>query len=498
MKWTFKYILGALPFLTMTSCSGDWLDLNPSTSVGSDQAITTLNDAQTALNGLYRIAASHSYYGDNYLYYGDCRGTDVQARINKGPGRRVSPYYEFNVMADDAFNITRVWNQPYIVIHQANSLIEKLDAGNVTDAAPDALSQIRAEALAMRGLALFDLTRLFGMPYTYNNGSSLGVPIQTKTELPTSQPTRNTVAECYAQVIKDMTEALPGLSSAKHDAYLNAWSVKALLSRIYLYMNDNENALKYAQEVINNGGIYTLFTHDEYTSVWGKDFNSESLFEFYYTLNEPAGGTGGEGAPMVYADNVKDWNNLVLTKDFLDLLNEDKEDVRHALTRMPEKPESDVLPVGSVGHPKYLIKYPGKTGDVTTGNPQDNDICVIRLSEVYLNAAEAAFKLGGAHLSEAQTYLNAIVTRANPAKSVTTAQVTLDRILKERRKELVGEGHTFFDYIRNNKPIVRQGGWHLTELPADAQVINPTDLRIALPIPQSEIDANPNMEQNLR
>lgn len=498
MKWTFKYILGALPLLAMTSCAGDWLDLDPSTSVGSEGAITSLNDAQTALNGVYRIAASHSYYGDNYLYYGDCRGTDVQARVNKGPGRRVSPYYQFNVAPDDAFNITRVWNQPYIVIHQANSLIEKIDAGNISGADPVAVSQIRSEALAMRGLALFDLTRLFAMPYTYNNGSSLGVPIQTKTELPTSQPARNTVAECYAQVIKDMTEALPGLTTAKHDGYLNTWSVKALLSRVYLYMNDNENALKLAQEVINNDGIYTLFTHDEYTSVWGKDFNSESLFEFYYTLSEPAGGNGGEGAPMVYADNVKDWNNLVLTKDFLDLLKEDPEDVRHALTRLPEKPTEDIFPVGATGQPKYLIKYPGKTGDVTTGNPQDNDICVVRLSEIYLNAAEAAFKLGGAHTVEAQTYLNAIVSRANPAKSITTADVTLDRILKERRKELVGEGHTFFDYIRNDRPIVRRGGWHLIELPADAQVINPTDLRIALPIPQSEIDANPNMEQNLR
>lgn len=496
MKLTFKYILVALPFMAMTSCAGDWLDLDPSTSVSSGQAITSLNDAQTALNGIYRIAASHSYYGDNYLYYGDCRGTDVQARLHKGPGRRVSPYYEFNVAADDAFNITRVWNQPYIVIHQANSLIEKLDAGNVVGADPAAVAQIRSEALAMRGLALFDLTRLFGMPYTYNNGSALGVPIEIATKLPTSQPARNTVAECYAQVIKDMTEALSGLTTSKHDGYLNTWSVKALLSRVYLYMNDNENALKLAEEVINNGGLYALFTNGEYTGVWGKDFSSESLFEFYYTLNEPAGGTGGEGAPMVYADNVKDWNNLVLTKDFLDLLNEDPADVRHALTRLPEKPDVDLLPVGSAGQPKYLIKYPGKTGDVTTGNPQDNNICVIRLSEVYLNAAEAALKLGNS--DQAGQYLNAIVTRANPAKSVSSAETTLDRILKERRKELVGEGHAFFDYVRNNKPIVRRGGWHLTELPADAQVINPTDLRIAIPIPQSEMDGNSNMVQNLR
>lgn len=83
------------------------------------------------MNGIYRIAASHSYYGDNYLYYADCRGEDVQARISKGPGKRVSPYYEFNVTADDALNITRVWNQPYIVIHQANSLLERIESGAV-------------------------------------------------------------------------------------------------------------------------------------------------------------------------------------------------------------------------------------------------------------------------------------------------------------------------------------------------------------------------------
>ena len=494
MKWSIKYIVSALPFL-FTACSGDWLDLDPSTSVTSDNAIQSLEDAKTALNGIYRIASEHSYYGDNYLYYADCRGEDVQARIDKGPGRRVSPYYLFNVAADDAFNITRVWNQPYIVIHQANSLIEKIDNGSVQTSDTQEIARIKAEALAMRGLALFDLTRLFGMPYTLDNGASLGVPIEIKTELPTHQPSRNTVAECYNQVIKDLTEALPNLVTTKSDGHQNV-CVKALLSRIYLYMNDNENALKYAQEVINNGGLYTLFTHDEYTSVWGKDFNSESLFEFYFTLTEPSGGSGGEGAPMVYADNVKDWNNLVLTKDFLDLLGEDPDDVRHALCRLPQKPDEDILPTGSTGHPKYLAKYPGKTGDVLTGNPQDNDLCIIRLSEIYLNAAEAAFKLG--KRSEALGYLNQIVSRANPNKSVSDSELSLERILKERRKELVGEGHAFFDYMRNNIPVIRKGGWHLPQLPTDAQVINASDPWVALPIPQSEIDANPNIVQNKR
>ena len=495
MKRIFIYIFAATSFF-YSSCSGDWLNLNPSTSVTSEQAIRTLEEAQIALNGIYRIAASHSYYGDNYLYYADCRGEDVQARISKGPGKRVSPYYEFNVTADDALNITRVWNQPYIVIHQANSLLERIESGAVATDNVTELNCIKAEALALRGLALFDLTRLFAMPYTLNNGASLGVPIETETTLPTHQPSRNTVAECYRQVIDDMTGALDlsALSTGKKDGYLNVWSVKALLSRVYLYMNNYVKALGLAYDGMINGGWYDVFCHDGYPTVWGKDFNSESLFEFYYTLSEPDGGTGGEGAPMVYADNVKDWNNLVLTKAFLDLLGEDPDDVRHALNCLPQKPDEDILPEGSTGYPKYLNKYPGKTGD----NPQDNDICIIRLSEVYLNAAEAAFKLGGAeNLKFSLDCLNAIVSRANPVKSVKESELSLERILKERRKELVGEGHAFFDAMRNGLSVNRTGGWHLASV-ADAAVITPSDPRVALPIPQTEIDANPNMEQNPR
>ena len=83
-------------------------------------------------------------------------------------------------------------------------------------------------------------------------------------------------------------------------------------------------------------------------------------------------------------------------------------------------------------------------------------------------------------------------------KSVSDSELSLERILKERRKELVGEGHAFFDYMRNNIPVIRKGGWHLPQLPTDAQVINASDPRVALPIPQSEIDANPNIVQNKR
>ena len=78
MKKFYTYIL-ILMTLGSSSCSESWLDLDPSTSIQTPEAIRTLEDAQSALNGIYRLASAHSYYGDNYLYYGDCRAEDVQA-----------------------------------------------------------------------------------------------------------------------------------------------------------------------------------------------------------------------------------------------------------------------------------------------------------------------------------------------------------------------------------------------------------------------------------
>lgn len=476
--------------ISLSSCSGDWLNLDPSTSLPTEVAMKTLQDAQSALNGVYRLASSHSYYGDNYLYFGDCRGADVQARISKGDRGRVSPYYEYTVKADDSFNTSLPWNQAYKVIRQANNILHYVKEIETTE--QKEVDRIFSEALAMRGLALYDLTRLFAMPYMSDNGASPGVPIELEITDFNHKPARKSVAECYAQVIEDMTNSLSGLSTEKRDGYLNYWAVKGLLSRVYLNMGKDKEAFEAAEDVIENSkSIYRLYTHDEYPTIWGKDFQSESLFEFYFSMTEPSGGSGGEGAPMVYENESKvDWNNLILTKSFLDLINEDPDDVRHCLLEKSVIENNEGLPEAARTQPVFLNKYPGKNGD-----PHDNNICIVRLSEIYLNAAEAGFKLGGEYKSKALEYLNAIVSRANPKKSVSSDEFTLDKILKERRKELVGEGLAVYDYTRNKISVDRTetGGWHLASINPSAVVIKYNDSRHAVPIPQTEIDANPNL-----
>ena len=104
-------------------------------------------------------------------------------------------------------------------------------------------------------------------------------------------------------------------------------------------MNDNENALKDAQEVINNGGrLYLVPRTMSLPPRMGKKTSIPNPCSSL-TLRLPSlpAVVAEKALPLVYADNVKDWNNLVLTKDFLDLLGEDPDDVRHASMPLTSK-----------------------------------------------------------------------------------------------------------------------------------------------------------------
>ena len=123
----------------------------------------------------------------------------------------------------------------------------------------------------------------------------------------------------------------------------------------------------------------------------------------------------------------------------------------------------------------------------------DNNYTVLRLSEVYLIAAEAGLKAGGQYRDAARQYLNNIVNRANPNANVADADFNLDRVLDERARELVGEGHRYFDMLRNGKTIVRQGGKHLANAP---ESIDWNFSKCVLPISRDEFIFNPDMKQN--
>jgi len=467
------YSLIILP-LIFISCGEDWLDLKPTTEVLSVEAIKNLVDAEYAVNGIYSTLQDYQYYGARMQYYADVTGDDMQAT---GTNKRSSQYY---MMYSNTDNVYRsLWELPYVVIRNTNNLLYQIDDLEVTPSEEATRDDIKGQTLALRALALFDVTRVYGSTYMKDNGASLGGIIITDIVGPDFQASRSTVSECYTQVINDLTAAIPLLGVTKNNGKLNRWGVKTLLSRVYLYKGDNANALIQAEEAIAgalaNG--YRLWTNAEYaTASWNSEFTPEVLFEVINNVSDRAGNEG-----IAYLLKRSGYNDIVLTSDFLALLDEDPDDVRHHITKLETSSSSF-----NRTRPVYLMKYIGTDSDVRNAN-----IPVLRISEAYLNAAEAAVKT--LDNDKAITYLGAIVTRANPANTV-VGTVTLEQVIRERRKEFVGEGHRQFDALRNDETISRTGGWHIPNLLPEVQSYDRDYFHAILAIPRYEMDANPGLE----
>lgn len=470
--------------LTLSSCGNEWLNLEPSTSMPTDKTIQELSDIKFTLNGVYTVMQNAYAYSGRLVYYGDATGDDMQAVSST---KRTANYYLFNFTKDNA--PTTFWSYPYNLIATCNLALDKIDGIKTTETA--LRDAYKGEALALRGMFLFDLTRFYGYPYKKDNGASLGVPIVTTVLEKDAKPSRNTVAECYTQVISDLKEAArlmnneEGLSYKK--GHISRWGVLTLLSRVYLYHGDDALALAAAEEAIKGAEAndYALWTNEQYPLAWADDVSpikrGEVLFEIINTTDDSPGKES-----LGYLHSASGYSDIVLTGSFYKLLTSDKDDVRTQL-------------ISISGKRGYINKYQPQEGE----NIKDANIFLLRLSETYLNAAEAAVKMGDN--DKAVKYLDAIVKRANPAKTVEGTTVTLEQVMTERRKELVGEGHRMFDALRDGGSVHRKNVTvsaiskvkHLT-MDEKYMDFNWDMYKCVLPIPKAERDANPNIKQNLQ
>lgn len=476
------FLMAIVASIFFTSCGNNWLDeAEPSVSVETSKAIQSLRDAEYALNGIYDIMRGHEYYGARMTYYGDVTGEDMLAN---GDTKRASRYYLFDFNKDNT--PSSLWYQPYRVIRNVNNILDYVNQ-IPTESLNAALKNVKGQALVLRAMAHFDLVKVFGSPYSLNNGASLGVPIEIEKHGPESKPSRNTVKQVYDQVILDLEDADKLLSTARNNGRINKFAAQQLLARAYLYTGQDQKALTTSSELIKAAETaetttkakYTLWSNADYATVWAKDFSSEAIFQLSIVKTESGPGKESVG----YLLWRSGYNDIILSDDYMDLIVADKNDARHKIITKYTSKGVDYY---------YLNKYPGNTADGE--NPEQADIPVLRLSEAYLIAAEAAVKLQDN--TNALKYINAIVSRANPAK-VLSGIVTLDQVMIERRKELVGEGHRLFDAMRNNVRIERKGKAHVSPLlRAETKSFDRSFFKTLMAIPTSEIDANTNVEQN--
>lgn len=488
---------------SLSSCVNDWLDVAPSDGTDADAALTSSSDLDAARTGMYKALKGNSsfvdYYGQQFFVYGDVHAGDDYQYNNIGGSNRASFYYDMNYQTASEFTSSTsssnvAWKSPYIVIGRANRIIAAAEGGALSDAAEAkaTIDQYAAEAKVLRALAHFDLVRIYGKPYTEDQGASLGVPLVTEVLESNAKPARSTVAEVYTQVVKDLTEAISSnaLATETKPGYVSVWGAKAILSRVYLNMGDYANALSVAEDIIKNSGA-ALWTRDQYFKAWDASTPNES--EFLFRLNVAGSTDNNDLNGIGNLQQCDGYKEMVATKKFVDMLTSDPKDVRNDMF-LPAKAEKEVPVYGT--NKVFLNKLRGQGGDLRNVTI----VPIIRLSEVYLTAAECAFRNNDK--TKAVEYLNDLVkNRTTTVASLATVDnITLDRILIERRKELIGEGQRYFDALRNNETITRytseaDKGWHKT-LSKEAQSFNRDYFKAIAAIPQAEINANPNIKQN--
>jgi len=475
----YNIFFAALLLLGFTSCKKEFLDVKPTNAGDAETAIQTAADAKVMINGLLSKMTSSDYYGRNFILYGDVKGGDLTI-ISQGRG--LDALYTFN-HSKSSNNYSGFWNQIYHCLLQANNIITNIDQLKAAGTTEN-FDSYKGQALTARALMLFDLVRLYGKPYTQDK-TSYGVPNITQPLEASAQPLRANVEENYTQILKDLKEAEPLLSKSKSNGYLNYYGNKAIQARVYLTMAKYTEALSAAQEIINSN-VYKLYSNTEWVPSWKTQFGSESIFELGIFPSESDLGSSSLGFYLRRkghgSSQALGW--FMASDYFLNRLKQDANDVRWGVMSADE---SSTTRLGA------SYKYSGSIaldGD-GKGSSTAVNVKVIRLSEIYLIAAEAAYY---SDKTLAATYLNQIRKRSPNLAAATATTITLDMIIEERSKELFTEGQRFFDMLRLNQQITFNDEFGSITVPSRPKTIDRTFQKVILPIPQDEINANPGLQ----
>ncbi|MEL7145000.1 MAG: RagB/SusD family nutrient uptake outer membrane protein [Bacteroidota bacterium] len=469
-----KLILIIVISFTVLACD-DFLNVEPRDVLGIDQVFRNENDFYVALNGAYNNMLTSGYYGGQFMTIADASSDNGIIPIDAETVR--NPHF-YDLLLNPINSSLLFWDTGYETIASANNVLAALGSVSMSE---QSANRIRGEALFIRALVHFDLSRVFGQDYNFTSDhSNLSTIIVTQTEI--AEPPRNTVGEVYAFVMEDLNEAISLLSDNSRPQNIDerfiatANAAIALRARVYLYRSDFSAALADATQIID-GGNYELAPYiingangnpdlSQIDSWSSRTPTSESILEG--EADELDGGYPGiNGLAGLYQKGA---GNAVFGPS-LDIIN---------LYAADDVRRNWYVQDAGVWH---VNKYPGQGG-----LPLQFTAPMIRLTELYLIAAECNARLGNE--AAALNAINLIRVRANQPEFTSSGSQLLNDILEERRRELAFEGHRLFDLKRMQQDLVRND-CNLSE----NCVVTYGDRLFAYPIPQEEIDGNNNIVQ---
>jgi len=379
----------------------------------------------------------------------------------------------------------------YKTIDRANRAIKALPTADSTRAGDNTLRlRLKGEGLFLRAFAHFEVLRFYSGNYDAN---ALAMPYMTESTL---VPQQRLAMQVFFEKLKaDLAEAKTLLPANLTDIYrANAYAVSGLQARVALYMKDWANAITFSTEYIN---ALPLATRTNFPGIWTDANSSELAFKLKRTTSSSGPiavtSTGGltttrmgslfRGTSTATAVGTVTWAPSDKLWNSYDKIN----DIRFS-SYFKDEPL-----LSAAGRPSHLIaKYAG--GAYGASNENVADAKIFRTGEMYLIRAEA--KARSNDLTGAASDINALrAARITGYANVSFASLNeaITAVADERFKELAFEGHRLWDLRRYDMPVTRLA----SDAPTTSAVsLSAGNFRFLLPIPFSEIQANPTIQQN--
>lgn len=488
-----KILIAALVISSsfLSSCSDDYLDVDPTSSVGDQTIYSTSDNLMAAINGMHRnmYYRQNSSQGQNgytgQMIISDVMGEDV-IFPSTGNGWFVSELRWLTQSTVTSGTTSYPWTFWYAMIRNANNIITY---GVNATGDPAIKDKAIGEAYAYRAFANFQLVQTYGKRYIAGgDNSSSGIVIRVDpTDIVPKK--RATVEESYTQIWADLDKAdalLTGKTAANKSHFSGA-NIKGIKARVALVQQNYAKAAEFANAARTGLSLMTQTQYkagfNDYTNpewMWGvKIISDQTDFfgNFHGYMSRNYNSTQIRTAPKVM--NTKLYNAFPTT------------DVRVQVVDPTGKHTSLGLPSNFT-----LFNYTSQKFLSESVSSSLGDVPFMRSAEMYLIEAEALYKLGQEANSKAVLTTLVKARDTSFTSFTTTGDSYYQQVLLNRRLELWGEGFRFFDLKRLGQKLDRTGANQNTTVINNVYTIEASDLRWQWLIPQAEIFANPLIDQN--
>ncbi len=510
-----KYFILPLVIWFLGGCTEDFLTVTPEGTVFSSTYFQNEQQVQQALLATYDALGHQKGVGlawSPYLVLSEVLSDDAYAGgQDAGDGAEEFEFDQFNISTGNEIAHS-IWKRNYTGVYRANFTIEKANA--LENISEENRQRIIAEAKFLRAYFYFEQVRFF---------ENIVMPLAPESPSEAVARTQEDPAVVYNQIASDLVDAINALPEAQTERFrATKWAAQAMLARVYLFedgvygngLNANGTAidqnyiLTQLEDIINNGG-YSLVPDFADVFAGDNEFNEESIFEIAYDGEPVQGDWGSEqyvegnlaaqmmGPRVEGASNVfyRGWSFAIPTHK---LYQDMQGDPRLPATIFTENAILTLSPTatlntGAYQHTGYYnAKYTTRLADRgTMGTPELHNMLnyrAIRYAEVLLMAAEVGQNVN---------YMNEVRARVGLAPVGTYSD---DALFQERRMELAGEGHRYWDVLRRGQNTASQEltingiiGPDYTGEPGIYDVSYRPATRGFLPVPQTEIDLSNNV-----